>query len=133
MRQGGKSLSVRQKYVQQKGFRDDNVQQLDKNYISNFFAPVDEQQLHNGRVVRELSHRVLSRSIAQSNVLIVSPDLGQVHVFDPDSTHDFEPGLYPAKVAIEQGHSTHLIPSNISFGHGWINDSGPIYNSTTVS
>lgn len=149
IRRSYKSPAGRPRNVQKKEIGDGNDQQsnvilgrlhsTDDGIISNqndipkFFASVDEQHLHNGRVVRELSHRVLSRNIAQSNVLIVSPDFDKVHVFHAENTRDFEPGLYPAKVAMEQGQTTHLIPSNVRFGDGWTTASGKSYNSTTVS
>jgi len=90
---------------------------------SPFFTPVDEQHLHNGRVVKELSHRILSRKIAQSNVIIVSPNFDAARVTENNKPIDVDEAAqlyYPAKVAIEQGHATHLLPSST-----W-------HNSTTV-
>jgi len=55
-----------------------------------FFTPVDEQHLHNGRVVKELSHRILSRNIAQSNVIIVSSNFDNVQVIDNNEPIDVD-------------------------------------------
>ena len=88
-----------------------------------FFTPVDEQYLHKGRVVRELSHRILSRNIAQSNVIIVSPNFDKVQVIENNKPIDVDEAVqqyYPAEVAIEQGHTTHLLPCST-----W-------HNSTTI-
>ena len=82
---------------------------------SPYFTRVDEQYLHSGRVVRELSHRILSRNIAQSNVIIVSPNFDKVQVIENNKPIDVDEAVqqyYPAKVAIEQGHTTHLLPSS---------------------
>ena len=82
---------------------------------SPFFTPVDEQYLHKGRVIREMSHRILSRNIAQSNVIIVSPNFDKVQVIENNNQVDVDKAsqqYYPAKVAIEQGHATHLLPSS---------------------
>ena len=91
---------------------------------SPFFTPVDEQHLHKGRVVRELSHRILSRNIAQSNVIIVSSNFDKVQVIENNNAKvdvdEVVQQYYPAKAAIEQGHTTHLLPSST-----W-------HNSTTI-
>eukprot|EP00571_Detonula_confervacea_P000538 CAMPEP_0172318456 /NCGR_PEP_ID=MMETSP1058-20130122/34927_1 /TAXON_ID=83371 /ORGANISM="Detonula confervacea, Strain CCMP 353" /LENGTH=1694 /DNA_ID=CAMNT_0013033295 /DNA_START=295 /DNA_END=5379 /DNA_ORIENTATION=+ len=110
--------------------------------ISSVFTAVDEQHLHDGRVVRELSHRVLSRNIAQSNVVIVSPNFGnEAHVFTDKNIRDDSTmkdiamqRYYPAKVALEQGHTTHLLPTSTKFAEGWQTSSSPNnkYNSTSV-
>ena len=124
--------------------------------IPSFFTPVDEQWLHNGRVVRELSHRILSRNIAQSNVMIVSPNFGnEAHVVYNTNTNKNNGKSYyhpqdnidstileraqryyhPAKLAIDQGHTTHLIPTSMKFANGWhtsTDDGSHHYNSTSV-
>ncbi|KAL7471954.1 hypothetical protein ACHAXS_012264 [Conticribra weissflogii] len=87
------------------------------------FAPVDERWLHNGRVVRELSHRVLSRNIAQSNVVVMSPDFETAHIVPNRHSGYFHNILYPAKIAIEQGHTTHLLPTTTNLSAGWSSDS----------
>lgn len=118
------------------------------------FTPVTERQLHNGRVIQELSRRVLSRNISQSNVIIVSPDFIDAHVITAASTSSqrrekvAHNNLYPAKLAIEQGHTTHLLPTTTNLSLGWksqeqdVNLSGnnknettniQYYNSTSVS
>ena len=103
------------------------------NAIPTLFTHVDEQYLHNGRVVRELSHRVLSRNIAQSNLMIVSPNFQEAHVYE-GSKHSADADMYyPAKKAMEQGHTTHLLPSNVNFGDGWIDvSSKSMYNASSV-
>ena len=82
----------------------------------SFFTSVDEQYLHNGRVVRELSHRILSRKIAQSNVVIVSPNFITSYVFNDMKRIKHGEKIiekyYPAKIAVEEGHTTHLIPAS---------------------
>ena len=104
---------------------------LDPTTIPSFFTPITEQHLHNGRVVQELSRRVLSRNIAQSNVVVMSPGFGGAS--SKDNT------LYPAKLAVEQGHSTHLLPATTNLSLGWNNqtDTSSVtqkhYNSTSVS
>ena len=106
--------------------RDDSIS-LPSDFIystSPFFTPVDEQYLHKGRVVRELSHRILSRNIAQSNVIIVSPNFDTVQVIENNNAKVYideaVQQYYPAKVSIEQGHTTHLLPCS-----KW-------HNSTTI-
>eukprot|EP00984_Skeletonema_dohrnii_P031922 scaffold25098_cov72-Skeletonema_dohrnii-CCMP3373.AAC.1 len=105
---------------------------LDPTTIPSFFTPITEQHLHHGRVVQELSRRVLSRNIAQSNVVVMSPGFGGAP--SKDDT------LYPARLAMEQGHTTHLLPVNTNLSLGWNNqtdDTSSItqkhYNSTSVS
>lgn len=97
--------------------------------LPSYFVPVDERRLHEGRVVRELSHRVLSRHISQSNVVVVAPDVG-------DEARVFESGAggvevhrrqqlqlrslpHPARVAIEEGHATHVLPASVALSDGW--------------
>ena len=107
---------------------------------SRVFTAVDEQWLHNGRVIRELSHRVLSRSIAQSNVVIVSPNFGHsAHIISENHATSSEQieaqakeRIYPAKVAIDQGHTTHLLPTSTNFSAGWQYDSNGDVNSTSI-
>ena len=98
------------------------------------FTAVDEQHLHNGRVIRELSHRVLSRNIAQSNVIVVSPNYREVGVHDEKSKQllSTDPVYYIARDAIQQGHTTHLIPSSTDFANGWVDNKHSRYNSTSV-
>ena len=101
--------------------------------IPTLFTHVDEQSLHNGRVVLELSQRVLSRNIAQSNVVIVSPNFHQTHVYE-EIVHGTDADTYvPSKKALEQGHTTHLLPSTVNLGRGWIDvSSQKMYNSTSA-
>ena len=109
---------------------------VDPTSIPSFFTPVTEQHLHNGRVVQELSRRVLSRNIAQSNVVVMSPAFGGKSL-----TSSSDGNLYPAKLAMEQAHTTHLLPitTNLSLGWNYCTDtdtpfqSQKRYNSTSVS
>lgn len=96
------------------------VKSIDPATIPRFFTPITENHLHNGRVVQELSRRVLSRNIAQSNVIVMSPDFGDTSKSNDDNL------LYPAKLAMEQGHTTHVLPATTNLSQ--IN-----YNSTSVS
>ena len=113
---------------------------ISSNSTPPFFTAVDEQYLHNGRVIRELSHRILSRNIAQSNVIIVSPNFHATHVFTNNNSaqksdnHSMEQLYYPAKIALEQGHTTHLLSTSTNFNNGWYSSSGGqvAYNSTSV-
>ena len=93
---------------------------IDPATIPSFFTPITEDHLHNGRVVQELSRRVLSRNIAQSNVIVMSPGFGDTSRGN-DGNH-----LYPAKLAMEQGHTTHLLPATTNLSQN-------NYNSTSVS
>lgn len=88
------------------------------SYPESFQAKVDEQWLHGGRVIRELSHRVLKRSISQSNVVILSPRFSSVEVVARDDS-SVEAHYYTANVAIEQGHRTHLLPASTILSEGW--------------
>ncbi len=93
---------------------------IDPATIPSFFTPITENHLHNGRVVQELSRRVLSRNIAQSNVMVMSPDFGDTSKSNDDNLP------YPAKLAMEQGHTTHLLPATTNLTQNQ-------YNSTSVS
>ena len=101
-----------------RGTEHDVVEYNNKTSSESFQAKVDEQWLHDGRVIRELSHRVLSRSIAQSNVVILSPRFSSAEVVARDDS-SVEAHYYPAKVAIDQGHSTHLLPASTVLSEGW--------------
>ena len=88
------------------------------SYPESFQAKIDEQWLHGGRVIRELSHRVLKRSISQSNIVILSPRFSSVEVVTRDDS-SVEAHYYTAKVAIDQGHRTHLLPASTFLSEGW--------------
>jgi hypothetical protein len=78
---------------------------------------------------------VLSRNIAQSNVVIVSPNFKDARVYNENEkdTVTIDGVYHPAKVAMDQGHTTHLFPSSIDFANGWIDSSsGQKYNSSSV-
>lgn len=109
------------------------ISPANQDSIPRLFTPVDEQHLHNGRVIRELSQRVLSRNIAQSNVLVVSPNFDQVRVYNPEDKSDDASDIhYPAKKAIEEGHTTHLLPSHVDFANGWVDAADQKHDSTNV-
>jgi hypothetical protein len=77
--------------------------------------------LYHGRVLEELCQRVLSRSVAQSNVLIVSPDIDAATTQLPDSSQPVQKG--PSKVvashANSQGHTTYLLPTFTNMNQWW--------------
>ena len=149
--------------ITQSKIREDN-DLLDPETIPPFFTPITEQHLHNGRVVQELSRRVLSRNIAQANVVIVSPyfdredtpkgRVADAHVITNTGNEAIDDEmfvgqnlleqLYPAKLAIDQGHTTHLLPVTANLSLGWNNavkdgketmstTATQHYNSTSVS
>ncbi|KAL7552327.1 hypothetical protein ACHAWF_015555 [Thalassiosira exigua] len=89
------------------------------------FSPVDEGALHDGRVVRELSRRILSRNIAQSNVLVVSAGFDDgARSGDTEAAEHY----FPAKYAMDQGHATRLLPaSSPRRASGWLSNATVTY------
>jgi hypothetical protein len=103
-------------------------------------------RIYHGRILKELCKRVLSRSVAQSNVLIVSPDVSKEDIIPPhEYVHEREQMLNeneiektidkhpifasdgPAKsIALrstEEGHLTQLLPSSTNLNKWWNADS----------
>lgn len=98
--------------------------------------------LHHGRVIHEFCHRVLSRSVAQSNVLVVSPDvLKETRIAADQAKEDEErlqlieimyesqenvvdggPSQVVNSVAVQEGHVTHLLPSKTNLKKWWNSD-----------
>jgi len=81
--------------------------------------------IHHGRVVKELSRRILSRSIAQSDVLVVSSDIpSTAELNSGDDLQEQVPyyqghGLAVVSHAIQQGHTTSLVPASMDLNQWW--------------
>jgi len=108
--------------------------------------------LHHGRVMNEFCHRVLSRNVTQSNVLVVSPDvLKETRIAADEANDDDErlrliesmydesqgnfvdgspsgnvvdggPSQVVNSVAIQEGHATHLLPPKTNLWEWWNSD-----------
>ena len=89
----------------------------------SFFSPASERRLHEGRVVAELSRRILSRRIALADVVLVAPDFAEARVLrgggapgddrprvDAGAAHAAQ-RYPPARAALAQGHALHVLPS----------------------
>jgi len=78
------------------------------------------RNIYNGRVIHELCQRVLSRSVAESNVLIISPDVDDVVTMAPLSyanTNQISDTV--AMYASNEGHTTYMLPSSIELDQWW--------------
>ena len=76
------------------------------------------QRLHNGRTVRDMLQRVLSRRIASSNVLVITP----TKVTDLISKFENGPGQAVYDKAVQEKHSVHYLDSGrdeLDLDHWW--------------
>ena len=78
------------------------------------------QRLHNGRTIRDLLQRVLSRRIASSNVLVITP----TKVTELISRFENGPGQAVYDKAVSENHSVHYLDSGreLDLDHWWRNE-----------
>jgi hypothetical protein len=85
----------------------------------------ENANLYHGRVLTELCGRILHRDIAQSNVLIVSPDIVEKAKIVPRMNKtDFNtqgPSKIVLKISLDEEHNTHLLPVSADLNM-WLED-----------
>jgi len=97
---------------------------------ASYLEPDLQQPIYQGRVLKEVCTRLLSRSIAQSNVLIVSSDVVKpsfiTHTVlekSRDTSGIFNVDHGPAEVVTSHssmnGHDTYLLPTSTNLNQWW--------------
>ena len=113
--------------------RSNHINNIQNDYSKKLHR--NQRTIMHGRVMKELCKRVLSRDIAQSNVLIVSPDVKKTTMLYPNNNHPlsqddryqaFETHNGPSKVvlstSLEENHHTYIVPPSKLLNDWWQED-----------